>query len=334
MRPLDPLRVVRLGASVSLLGMAVLTSSATAQVAGAGPPQVQISTEPVESRNHVSPVPFGPGELLRYKVKMGAFSVGEAYLAVTTVDTVRGNPAYHAVMRLSGGIPLARVEDTFQTWIDIGSLFSHRFRKDQDEVGYKRLQHLEFFPNEGEYADTVSGWRGPLVVSRPLDDISFIYFVRSLPLEVGDTYYLNRYYTETGNPVKIHVERIDTVEVPAGTFETLVIKPEGKTKGLFSQGGEAEIHLSNDENRVVVYLRTRMPVLKSLTLHLEELQLGRPIKSGFYELTPEDLAPDSMLPPEARTGPPAGAPGSSGSSGSGAEDSGGSTGEVRLPPAN
>jgi hypothetical protein len=152
------------------------------------------------------------------------------------------------------------------------------------------------------------------VVSRPLDDISFIYFVRSLPLEVGDTYYLNRYYTETGNPVKIHVERIDTVEVPAGVFETLVIRPEGKTKGLFSQGGEAEIHLSNDENRVVVYLRTRMPVLKSLTLHLEEIQYGRPIKRGFYQLTEEDLAPDSMLPPEARSGPP--------------------SGEARLPPGN
>lgn len=325
MRRLDWVRAMRSAASVILLGLAVLVFPADGQVAVAGARQVQISAEPVEARNHVSPTPFGPGELLKYKVKMGAFSVGGAYLAVTTVDTVRGNPAYHAVMRLSGGIPLARVEDTFQTWIDIGSLFSHRFRKDQDEVGYKRLQHLEFFPNEGEYADTVSGWRGPLVVSRPLDDISFIYFVRSLPLEVGDTYYLNRYYTETGNPVKIHVERIDTVEVPAGTFETLVIKPEGKTKGLFSQGGEAEIHLSNDENRVVVYLRTRMPVLKSLTLHLEELQLGRPIKSGFYELTPEDLAPDSMLPPDVV---------SASSRPVGETGSGQGAGEARLPPGN
>ncbi|NIR78012.1 MAG: DUF3108 domain-containing protein, partial [Gemmatimonadetes bacterium] len=77
----------------------------------------------------------------------------------------------------------------------------------------------------------------------PLDDVSFIYFIRTLPLEVGKTYTFNRYFKEDGNPVKIRVLRKDQRETEGVEYNTIVVKPLIKTDGLFGEGGDAELHL-------------------------------------------------------------------------------------------
>ena len=181
-------------------------------------------------------------------------------------------------MGMSGGIPFARVEDSFQSWIDLRSLVSRRFIKDQKEAGYEKYQHFEFFPEERRFERGDNDETGILPTSLPLDDISFVYFVRSLPLEVGREYTLHRYFQESGNPVVIRVLRKDTVEVPAGTFNTIVVQPIIRTSGLWSEGGEAEIHFSDDEDRFVVYMKADVPNFPgSLSLHLREIQRGTPL---------------------------------------------------------
>ena len=238
----------------------------------------QASPDSVSAFPHAVPVPFGPGERLGYKVKLGIFSVGEGHMTVMGVDTVRGFPSYHVSLGIKGGIPFARVDDEFQSWIDIHSLVSRRFIQDIHQVGSERFRHYEFFPEEWRYERVDIEEEGEMPTSLPLDDISFIYFIRSLPLVVGQEYRFNRYFKETGNPVVIRVVRKDTVEVPAGTFETIVVKPIIQTRGLFGKGGEAELHFTDDDRRLMVYLRSKVPLVGSITLHLREIQEGRPFR--------------------------------------------------------
>ena len=73
-----------------------------------------------------------------------------------------------------------------------------------------------------------------------------MYFVRTIPLEVGKTYDFNRYFRPDRNPVQIRVLRKDTIKVPAGTFQTIVIQPVIKSKGIFSEKGHAEMWLTDD----------------------------------------------------------------------------------------
>jgi hypothetical protein len=54
--------------------------------------------------------------------------------------------------------------------------------------------------------------------------------------------------------------------VPAGEFEALVLKPTIKSKGLFGEGGEAEVWLANDSTRALLKLKSKLPVG---TLYLE-----------------------------------------------------------------
>ena len=273
--------------ALGLLGaLAVLLLPAAASGQASPPP----AHDSVSAFPHAVPVPFGPGERLGYKVKLGIFNVGDGHMTVMGVDTVRGFPSYHVSLGIKGGIPFARVDDEFQSWIDVHSLVSRRFIQDIHEVGYERLRHYEFYPEEWRYERVDVEEEGEIPTSLPLDDISFIYFVRSLPLVVGQEYRFNRYFKETGNPVVIRVVRKDTVEVPAGTFETIVVKPVIQTRGLFGEGGEAELHFTDDERRLMVYMRSKVPLVGSITLHLREIQEGRSFR-------PLPISGDSPPPP-------------------------------------
>ena len=63
-------------------------------------------------------------------------------------------------------------------------------------------------------------------------------------------------------------------ETPAGTFNTIVVRPTFQTDGLFADGGDAELHFTDDENRYLVYMRVGMPIIGSITLHLESIIPG------------------------------------------------------------
>ncbi len=97
----------------------------------------------------------------------------------------------------------------------------------------------------------------------------------------------------------LRVVRRDEVEVPAGVFKTIVVEPTIQTRGLFGKGGEAELHFSDDERRLLVYMRSKVPVLGSLTLHLREIREGVAIPRTAEELS---LIMDEATPGRSTAG--------------------------------
>ena len=265
-----------------------LSSSNGPVVAG----QVPELMGPVKAR--IEPpqkVPFGPGEHLTYKLKLGIFSVGEGHMQVVGLDSVRGELTYHTSLRMSGGVPGFRVRYDYQSWLGVTDLVSQRFVRDQQEGGRKAFRHYEFFPKEKRFERWDNDEAKEMPTDQPLDDVAFVYFARSLPLEVGEEYSFDRYFKETGNPVVLRVLGIETIEVPAGRFETIVVQPIIQTKGLFSQGGEAKLYFTNDERRLLVQMKSKVPVVGSLTLQLKALTEGHPLRSTAGTPAPDGLVP-------------------------------------------
>ena len=227
-------------------------------------------------------VPFGPGERLTYNVKIGIINSGSAHMEVLGIDSIREEPSYHLEMSLKGSLLFGAVQvnEHYQSWLGTRSVSSHRYISDVNQLTYSRYRNFEFRPEEMSWEETESGDMGRLATALPLDDISFLYFVRTLPLEIGQTYTLPRYFKKEGKPVVIKVEGKRVVEVPAGTFNTIVVRPIIKTRGLFSEGGEAELYLTDDDNKHLVYLRSKIPIVGSVTLHLESISEGSPIHTG------------------------------------------------------
>jgi hypothetical protein len=54
------------------------------------------------------------------------------------------------------------------------------------------------------------------------------------------------------------------------------VRPTIKTSGLFGEGGEAELFFSDDAQHTLVQMRSKVPLLGSLSLHLS----SRPAASG------------------------------------------------------
>jgi hypothetical protein len=215
--------------------------------------------------------PFGAGERAQYQVRLGGLSVGNGAIEVLGVQSLGGHPVYHARMTLSGGVPLAHVDDRYESWIDTVGLYSRRFHQNQHEVRYRRNRTYDFNPEQRTWRRE-NGETGALTTDKPLDDLSFLFYARTLPLEVGATYTLRQYFKESGNPVVLRVIRRDTVRVPAGTFRTIVVRPTIRTRGLFGEGGQAEVHFSDDERRILVMIRSRVPLVGSLSMHLRSYQ--------------------------------------------------------------
>ena len=230
------------------------------------------------ARSHI---PFGVGERLEYDLKFGKLKVGVASMEVANVEDVRGHEAWHTVYQAHGGIRfLYSVDDVFESWIDRRTFNSLRFKKDQNE-GRRDVEHTyEIYPERAEY--TLGSDTAQASVRNPLDDGSFLYFVRTIPLVVGQTYSFDRYFMPTRNPVTIKVVRKDTINVPAGRFGAIVIQPIIKTSGIFSENGHAEIWLSDDRNRIMLQMKSGLS-FGSINLYLTSY---RPAPAATAAQTP------------------------------------------------
>ena len=211
-------------------------------------------------------VPFGVGEKLDYEVKFGPLSVGRGSMEVMAMDTIRGHPTWHTVFRVKGGTFFYHVDDHFESWIDIRNFASLRHKQDINEGSKDRERYFEIFPNRATYIEDNKPEKPS--VSEPLDDGSFLYFIRTVPLEVGKTYEFNSYFRPDRNPVKITVLRRERIKVPAGTFDAIVIRPSIKTKGIFSENGQAEVWLSEDDKRIMLQMKSKLS-FGSLNLYLK-----------------------------------------------------------------
>jgi len=239
-----------------------LTLLACAGVASAQDSTVPRATPTTPARMSV---PFGAGERADYQVKYGPFSVGRGTMDVIGIDTIRGHESWHIYFRVRGGVPGFRVDNRMESWMDTRTLSSLRFTQELQERSRERERRFEIYPDSGIY---VENNKDPLpTVANPLDDGSFLYFVRTIPLEVGREYVFERYFRPDRNPVRIQVLRKERISVPAGTFETIVIRPIIKARGAFSEDGRAEVWLTDDSRRILVQIKSHMK-LGSLSLYL------------------------------------------------------------------
>src|SRR5689334_2453177 len=86
------------------------------------------------------------GERLTYDVKFGPLKVGRASMEVLGVEEVRGRRAWHTRFRVNGGTFFFRVDDVLESWIDIETFSSLRFRQQLSEGSRDRLYEYEIYP--------------------------------------------------------------------------------------------------------------------------------------------------------------------------------------------
>jgi Protein of unknown function (DUF3108) len=213
--------------------------------------------------------PFGVGERFDYTAKFGLLSVGTASIQVAEIDTVRGQPAFLFRFSLDGSALVFRIQSSLESWTSVQGFRSLRFRQDSKENSRRYLREYEIFGDSGYYRQREATATTP-TSAEPLDDASFLYFVRTTPLEVGKSYKFERHFKPELNPILINVLKRETIELPDGTkVPSLVLNPVVGDK-MFAERAEARLWITDDARRIPVQIRSRLPY-GTITLRLEKI---------------------------------------------------------------
>ncbi len=214
---------------------------------------------------------FPVGEHMRYQAKFGLFNVGEAVLEVAGIDTVRGVEAARLRFEIEGGALWYDLEQTMLSWVGRADFRSRRFEQHAVENKHRRDRRYEIYPDSGFYrqegVDTTM-----TTVADPLDDAAFLYWVRTIPFDVGKRYEYRRYFRPDHNPVIIHVLKRERVHVAGKKWNAFVVRPSiPNARGIFAEKSDTRMWISDDEYHVVLAIVSTFS-FGTVTLKLKEFQ--------------------------------------------------------------
>lgn len=214
-------------------------------------------------------LPFGPGEESVFRVSSPRVGrIGTGYLRVSGGEQVRGQDAWLLRFDVNGRIALATVHDQTRSWIVPGRMTALRYTKQERSPLGRRDQDVSIDPAQRRW--TEGGEQGVMTTDAPLDELSFLFYLRTVPLETGATYNFSRHYDQRRNPVRIRVIGRTRLTVPAGTFDVVEVEMQVRDPERFGGGaGILQIHLSDDARRLPVRIESTAPVLGRIVLSLQ-----------------------------------------------------------------
>ncbi len=211
-------------------------------------------------------VSFSVPERLNYDLTWTGIKAGEASLEITaegmglkitsTARSARWLSLFYTVDD--------RVESRLlwnQSFQGVGQPANYRLRL--REGRHRKNKEIIFDNHDAKvtYIDYLDKERKEFKVP-PLtfDAISSFYYLRTLPLEVGKSVYVTIFDSKKVWNVEVQVLRKERIEVPAGVFNTIVVKPLMKSEGIFFRKGDIHIWLTDDRKRIPVLLKTKVKV--------------------------------------------------------------------------
>jgi hypothetical protein len=215
-------------------------------------------------------VPFTVGERLVYGARYGPFSVGTATMRVAGIDTIRGVEAVHFVFLIDGGALWYHIHQNLESWVGRHDFRSRRFLNQTEEKGKTWERKFEIYPDSGFYREAGRDTTAPTVPD-PLDDAAFLYWIRTVPLEIGKRYEYRRYFRPERNPVIVDVLKRERVGVAGKKWDAIVVRPRiPNGGGIFAEKADARMWLSDDSLRIMLALQSKFS-FGQVTLKLKEI---------------------------------------------------------------
>lgn len=214
-------------------------------------------------------LPFAVGERLTYRLAVGRFgNVGRGVMSVDGPVDVRGVPTYVLRSEVHARIGFMPASDRTESWLDPDRMAALRFRKRERRAFSSNEEQVELFPDERRWADE-HGRGGSSPTDVPLDELSFIYYLRTLPLAADSAGQLVRHYDPARNPIAVRVVGRDSVRTGAGTFATIIVEMRVKDARRYGGEGLVRLYLSDDAYRIPVRIESTVPVFGASVLTLE-----------------------------------------------------------------
>ena len=204
---------------------------------------------------------FKEGEKLTFDVDYGFVTAGVAVMEIPRIKKISGRNAYHVTFEVNS-VPsfdvFYKVRDRYETYIDTEGLFPWRFEQHIREGGYTRDFSAFFDQRKGRAKTSEGEYEIPKYVN---DIVSALYYARTLDysnLKVNDLIHLQNFYKDKVYDLDVRYLGKETVEVPAGKFNCIVVEPLVKEGGLFKHEGNIFVWLTDDGLKIPVKVRTKI----------------------------------------------------------------------------
>jgi len=219
-------------------------------------------------------VPWKIGEYFQFSIDWNGLNGGNSLMQVQNIQRLEGRRVYRIVTKTESNSFVSKfykVRDRAESYVDAESLYSRRFVKHLREGGYKKDLDVRFDQEtrKAEYDDGAS----MDVPARVHDVLSAFYYVRTQPLPNGATLLLPTHDNKKSYDMEVKVHRRERVQVPAGSFDCVVVEPMLKSEGVFKSKGSILVWLSDDARRIPVLVRSKVPV-GSISISLTDMRLS------------------------------------------------------------
>ena len=221
-----------------------------------------------EAREERRP-PFPIGEALQYQVSVSlGGDVGTGQMRVEGPVADRDITTWRLVFEIHAGRGPIRAMDRTVSWLDPERFRITRFEKTERHPLSRSEERVRIEASTGSWRDEVAGATHALGSEAPLDELSFIYFLRTLPLDRDTTFQVSRHFDASRNPTVIRIGGEELVETPVGIFRTRVVEMDVRDPKRYRGIGTIRFNFDTEDCHVPVRIVSRMPVLGTTTLLL------------------------------------------------------------------
>lgn len=227
--------------------------------------------------------PYRVGERFRYSIYWGPLHVGRSIVEVKEIKEVNGHPCYRIVARTRSNAVISAVypvDDTVESYVDVEGLFSRRFIKKLNEGRYHCDEETLFDVENG-----VAYWQSHrdgrtkeyAIPEAPQDPLSLVYFLRGHKLDPRSRYKATVCADEKVYEMLIESRGKTTLRMSRGAGgrrRAIEVEPKAKFKGIFVRKGRMWVWVSDDDQRLLLRMVTKIPVASVRMILAEAKNVG------------------------------------------------------------
>jgi hypothetical protein len=224
-------------------------------------------------------LPFPPGEKIHYNLRWSFFDVAKATMSIEGPVEYEGAQVWRIVLEAqtnSFADKIFKVRDYNAAWVDLPFTHPVYYVKNQNEGSTHRevVVTFDWGNNTAQYSDHGKA-RDPItILPGSWDPLSVTYAVRALDFTGLETILVPSTDGKRSSVTEVEIGEVETIRVPAGSFEAIVLRPDTKNLGgVFRKSDRANIVMwfTNDARHIPIRVESEVAV-GSFVAEMESLE--------------------------------------------------------------